>query len=71
MAFGKKESYTDDLISYMESVDMLLADMKSWGYKNLTKEQLNKILQNDFSIGRAVRKELDRIFDIEKINLEE
>lgn len=71
MAFGKKESYTDDLISYTESVDMLLADMKSWGYKNLTKEQLNKILQNDFSIGRAVRKELDRIFDIEKINLEE
>ena len=69
MAFGKRETYTDDLISYTESVDMLLVNMKLWGYKNLTKEQLNKFLQDDFSIGRAVRKELDRILDINKINL--
>jgi hypothetical protein len=71
MAFGKKETYTDDIISYTESIDMLLADMKTWGYKNLTKEQLNTVLQNNFSIGCAVRKELDRIFDIQKINLME
>jgi len=69
MAFGKKESYTDDTISYIESVDMLLSDMKAWGYKTLTKEQINEILQNDFSIGFAVRKELNRIFDIKKIRL--
>ena len=67
MAFGKKESYNDDLISYTESVDMLLHDLKSMGYKNLTKEQLNSILQNDFSIGRAVRKELDKTLDIKKL----
>jgi len=66
MAFGKRESYTDDVISYSESVDMLLMDMRNWGYKTLTKEKLNKILQNNFSIGRAVREELDRIFDIKK-----
>jgi hypothetical protein len=69
MAFGKKETYTDDLISYAESVDMLLMDMRNWGYKNLTKEKLNETLQSDFSIGFAIRKELDRIFDIKKIGL--
>jgi len=68
MAFGKDELYTDDLISYRESIDLLLADMKLWGYKNLTKDQLNDVLQNRFSIGRAVRCELDRIFDLEKVN---
>jgi hypothetical protein len=62
MAFGKQESYSEDIISYKESVDMLLIDMRSLGYKNLTKEQLNKVLQNNFSIGSAVRKELYRIF---------
>ena len=69
MAFGKRELYTDDTISYDENVDMLLSDMKSWGYKNLTKEQLNEVLQNNFSIGRAVRKELDIILDGNKMRL--
>ena len=68
MAFGKDELYTDDLISYRESIDLLLSDMQLWGYRNLTKDQLNDVLQNRFSIGRAVRRELDRIFDLEKVN---
>jgi hypothetical protein len=71
MAFGKREIFTDDLLEYAESVDMLLLDMKSWGWKNLTKEKLNFILQNEFSIGNAVRKELDRICDLIKINMED
>jgi len=63
MAFGKREKYNDDLISYTESVDMLLNDLKSMGNKDLTKEQLNNILQNNFSIGRAVRMEICKILD--------
>jgi len=65
MAFGKRESYTDDLITYTESVDMLLNDLKSIGHKEITKEELNKILQNNFSIGCAVRLELGRILKME------
>jgi hypothetical protein len=61
MAFGKKESYTDDLISYQESIDMILNDLKTMGYKNLTKEKLNEILQKNFSIGSAVRKAIVNI----------
>ena len=68
MAFGKRESYSDDLISYTESVDMLLADMKLWGFKELTKERLNEILQNNFSISNAIRKELYRL--LRKIEVE-
>lgn len=64
MAFGKKESYDDDLISYTESVDMILSDLKSIGYVDLTKDKLNQILQdNYFSIGRAVRIEIRRILN--------
>ena len=58
MAFGKHESYSDDIIEYKESVDMLLIDLKMMGYKELTKEKLNIILQGSFSIGSAVRREL-------------
>lgn len=47
MAFGKRESYNDDLISYTESVDMLLSDMRLWGFKDLTKDKLNEILQGN------------------------
>ena len=64
MAFGKRESYNDDLISYTESVDMLLSDMRLWGFKDLTKDKLNEILQgNSFSISRAVKMELSRILN--------
>jgi hypothetical protein len=63
MAFGKRESYNDDLISYTESVDMLLHDLQSWKYKNLTKDRLNEILQGDFSIGYTVRLEIGKILD--------
>lgn len=63
MAFGKRESYNDDLISYTENVDMLLHDLQSWKYNNLTKDKLNEILQSDFSIGYAVRLEIGKILD--------
>lgn len=64
MAFGKKESYNDDLISYTESVDMILSDLKSIGYIDLTKDKVNQILQDDyFSIGRAVRIEMRRLLN--------
>ena len=63
MAFGKHELYNDDIIEYKESVDMLLIDLKMMGYKKLTKEKLNEILQSDFSIGRAVR--MEEIFSYE------
>lgn len=69
MAFGKHEQYSEDIISYRESVDLLLHDMKGFGYNGLTKDQLNDVLQNRFSIGGAVRRELDKIFDLEKVNL--
>lgn len=70
MAFGKRELYSDDIIEYKESVDMLLNDLKMMGYKELTKEKLNSILQGDFSIGGAVRREIDSILDIQKFRLE-
>jgi len=62
-----RESYNDDLISYTESVDMLLSDMRLWGFKDLTKDKLNEILQgNSFSISRAVKMELNRILNKEE-----
>lgn len=71
MAFGKRELYGEDYIEYKESVDMLLNDLKMMGYKELTKEKLSEILTaNYFSIGRAVRSEIDRILDLEKFRLE-
>lgn len=71
MAFGKREMYGNDIIEYTESIDMLLNDLKMMGYKGLTKERLNEILTaNNFSIGRAVRFEIDRILDLEKFRLE-
>jgi len=63
MAFGKHETFDDDLITYKESVDMILIDLKLGGYRNLTKDKLNKILQNNFSIGAAVKAEISRILD--------
>lgn len=39
MAFGKREHYDDELISYTENIDMLLHDLQSWGYKDLTKDK--------------------------------
>jgi len=69
MAFGKHESYDDDIIEYKESVDHLLIDLKMMGYKGLTKEELNIILQGNFSIGGAIRRELDKILDIQKFRL--
>lgn len=65
MAFGKRETYNNNLITYTESVDMLLHDLKSMGHKELTKDKLNEILQNNFSIGCAVRLELGRILKME------
>lgn len=65
MAFGKRESYSDDLISYTENVDMLLRDLQLCGHKDLTKEKLNEILQNNFSIGYAVRLAVGKILDNE------
>ena len=58
MTFGKRESYNENYIEYKESVDMLLNDLKHMGHQTLTKENLITILTDDFSIGRAVRKEL-------------
>ena len=63
MAFGKSEYYSDDYISYKESINMLLSDLKSMGYGELTKEKLNEILQNNFSVGKSVRLELIKILD--------
>ena len=63
MAFGKRENYNNDLISYTESVDMLLNDLQAMGYKELTKELLNEILQSNFSIGNAVRLSICKILD--------
>ena len=39
MAFGKRESFNEDYISYTENMDMLLHDLKLWGYESLTKEK--------------------------------
>jgi len=69
MAFGKHEEYNDNEISYIENVDMLLHDLQSMGYKNLTKQDLANILTTDMSIGRAVRKEIDRILDDKKFRV--
>ena len=69
MAFGKHESYNDNEISYTENVDMLLHDLQLMGYKNLTKQELANILTTDMSIGRAVRKEIDRILDDKKFRV--
>lgn len=63
MAFGKRESYNDQYLSYTESVDMLLNDLISMGYKNLSKEKLMDILTSNFSIGRSVRTELCKVLD--------
>ena len=69
MAFGKHESYSDDIIHYQESISMILSDLKMMGYKNLTKEMLIEIFTDDFSIGRAVRNEINRILDIKKLRV--
>jgi len=58
MVFGKRESYNENYIEYKENVDMLLNDLKHMGYQTLTKENLITILTDNFSIGRAIRKEL-------------
>jgi hypothetical protein len=63
MAFGKKESFNNEYLSYKESVDMLLNDLKSMGHKNLSKEKLIDILKSNFSIGRAVRMEICKIIE--------
>jgi hypothetical protein len=63
MAFGKHEIYNENYIEYKESVDMLLHDLKLIGHKDLTKQELINILTTDMSIGRAVRKEIDRILN--------
>lgn len=65
MAFGRRESCSDNLISYEESVDMLFRDLKGMGYQDLTKEQLRCILIAKFSVSRAVRMELCKILDKE------
>lgn len=62
MAFGKQEIYNDDIISYKESVDMLLNDLQHSGLKNLTKQSLMNALTTEMSIGRAVRFELLKLF---------
>ena len=62
MAFGRQEIYNDDIISYKESVDMLLNDLQHSGLKNLTKQSLMNVLTTETSIGRAVRFELLRLF---------
>ena len=55
MAFGKRESYSNDIIEYKESVDMLLGDLRRMGYEDLTKEELMDVLTSNFSIGSIVR----------------
>lgn len=62
MAFGKQEIYNDDIISYKESVGMLLNDLQHSGLKNLTKQSLMNVLTTEMSIGRAVRFELLKLF---------
>ena len=66
MAFGRRESCSDNLISYEESVDMLFRDLKGMGYQDLTKEQLRCILIAKLSVSRAVGMELCRILDEEE-----
>lgn len=56
--FGKMEHYDDDYIEYKESVHMILGDLKCRGFNDLTIEKLNNVLQDNFSIGRAVRNAL-------------
>jgi len=63
MAFGKRESYNVNYVAYTESIDMILHDLQSMGYKSLTKEKLNEIFCNDFSVGRAVRIEICKILN--------
>jgi len=63
MAFGKRESFNDEYLSYTENVDMLLNDLKSMGHKSLSKENLMDILTGNFSIGRAVRMEICKIIE--------
>ena len=55
VAFGKSESYNEDIIEYKESINMLLSDLRVLGYKDLKKEELMDILTNNFSIGSLVR----------------
>lgn len=65
MAFGKRESFNEDYINYTENMDMLLHDLKLWGYETLTKEKILEIFNRNFSISRLVKVEISKALDDE------
>lgn len=65
MAFGKRESFNEDYINYTENMDMLLHDLKLWGYESLTKEKILEIFNRNFSISRLVKVEISKALDDE------
>ena len=65
MAFGKRESFNEDYINYTENMDMLLHDLKLWGYKSLTKEKILEICSGNFSISRLIKVEISKVLDDE------
>ena len=65
MDFGKRESFNEDYINYTENMDMLLHDLKLWGYESLTKEKILEIFNRNFSISRLVKVEISKALDDE------
>ena len=65
MAFGKRESFNEDYINYTENMDMLLHDLKLWGYESLTKEKILEIFNRNFSISRLIKVEISKALDDE------
>ena len=65
MTFGKRESFNEDYINYTENMDMLLHDLKLWGYESLTKEKILEIFNRNFSISRLIKVEISKALDDE------
>ena len=65
MDFGKRESFNEDYINYTENMDMLLHDLKLWGYESLTKEKILEIFNRNFSISRLIKVEISKALDDE------
>lgn len=65
MAFGKRESFNEDYINYTENMDMLLHDLKLWGYESLTKDKILEIFNRNFSISRLIKVEISKALDDE------
>ncbi len=65
MTFGKRESFNEDYINYTENMDMLLHDLKLWGYESLTKDKILEIFNRNFSISRLIKVEISKALDDE------